>query len=140
MRAASALILVALLTACDGTADRPSRPPPAEPATGLAPAADRAGPFFVGRWAARPDLCDDGAWVITAHDVNTAGEVACRFQTVAESASGYDAPATCWAEGPPQEHRLRFAEGSSAQTLRVSGGPFADMSLIRCQAPAEAGA
>lgn len=133
--AALTLLAAAALAGCDQIPDRQAPPPaPAAAAPVAQPTAppDPADLFFVGRWATGPDLCDDGAWVITAQELRTAGEVACKFQRLTKTPAGYEVPATCWAEGPPREHRLQFAYAQSAQALLISEGPFADAGLIRC--------
>lgn len=147
MRLAPALAVIALLAACDEIPDKAPAKTPLQPPTPKAAARpDPADLFFVGRWAARPDLCDEGAWVITTQALNTAGEVSCKVADLKKTAGGYEVPATCWAEGPPQQHRLRFARAPSPGALLVSNGPFADMELLRCPGgawpaaePAEAG-
>lgn len=135
MRLALAAALLLPLAACDQVPDRNSgaAPTPLQPPTPKAAARpDPADLFFVGRWAARPELCDEGAWVIKADQLATAGEVSCKFHRLDRAAAGFEIPATCWAEGPPKEHRLQFSPVSSAKALRVLGGPFADMELVRC--------
>lgn len=133
MRLPLAAFAFAVVAACDEIPDRPPAPTPLQPPTPNATARpDPADLFFVGRWAARPDLCDEGAWVVTTEELTTAGEVACKFAGLRKTPTGYEVPATCWAEGPPQDHRLQFAYAQSAGALLVSNGPFADMGLIRC--------
>jgi hypothetical protein len=100
------------------------------PATEPAPAA--GAPFFVGRWAAEPRLCQAGAWVITERELHTAGEVSCRFTGPPRGTGPVEIEATCTAEGPPRSWRLRFAYAQSARALLVENGPFADVGLIRC--------
>lgn len=90
-------------------------------------------PGYVGRWAATPALCSDGAWTFRHDGLSTAGEVSCRFEGVAALDDGYEIAATCTAEGPPRSHRLNLDLGADGQTLRVRGGPFDDPPLLsRC--------
>ena len=97
------------------------------------PASATAEPRYVGRWAAREDLCRTGAWTFTGDHLATAGEVSCDFTKVREVPGGYDIAATCTAEGPPRADTftLRFAE--SAKAMLVEGSSvLADTGLIRC--------
>lgn len=128
------LCLAAALSAgCDGRGEWASAPPVAASASAPAAVEDEQ-PFFVGRWAAREDLCAEGAWVFTESGVTTAGEVSCRFDSVRRVTAGYDIAATCWAEGAPTPHTIQLSYAESAQALLVEGGPFADIGLIACPA------
>jgi hypothetical protein len=128
-----------LLTACERQAEAPP-PAPAErpPASAATPTPQaEALPFYVGRWAARPELCADGAWRITERGIDTAGEVSCRFLAPPAGPGPVEVDATCTAEGPPKRWRLRLAYAQSAQALLIENGPFTDIGLIRCPAPAK---
>jgi hypothetical protein len=94
------------------------------------PSADR--PRFVGLWAASEEGCTDPAWRFEPQRVTTQGEVACEFNEVQLTSTGYLVQATCTAEGPPtpQEIQLSFAE--SARAMMVSGGPWNPIGLTYC--------
>ena len=123
-----------LLAACQRETAAPAAPPRAErtPAPVQATAPKTQAPFFVGRWAARPELCADGAWVITERGIDTAGEVSCRFDPPPAGSGPVEVDAVCTAEGPPKPWRLRLAYAQSARALLIENGPFADIGLIRC--------
>ena len=89
-------------------------------------------PFYVGRWAANRDSCGDAAWVIDEKGLQAPGEVTCQFESSPQGSGPIEIDATCHAEGPPREWRLRFAYAQSAQALLIENGPFADAGLIRC--------
>jgi hypothetical protein len=122
-----------MLTACDRPS--PPRPEPASPPpkASQAPAAET--PFFVGRWAASVDACADRAWVIDRQGLETPGETDCRFKSVSRTSTGYEAQAECTAEAPAAPYALKFAYAQSARALLIEGGPFADVGLVRCEAP-----
>jgi hypothetical protein len=123
----------AMAAACDEQTDgapEPVAPPPAGASARASEAAEA--PFFVGRWAAREELCDDGAWVFTERGVSTAGEVSCTFDSAQRVPAGFEIAATCTAEGPPAPYDIRLRYAESAQALLVEGGPFADIGLIAC--------
>jgi hypothetical protein len=131
---------VLLLLACKRGPEAVNSARPPEPAVANAPAAQppptpRA-PFFVGRWAAEPGLCETGAWVISERELHTAGEVSCRFNRPPQGSGPVEIDATCTAEGPPRTWRLRLAYAQSARALLIENGPFADVGLIRCPEPA----
>lgn len=133
---------VLLLSACERKAETPPSAAPAKrgpEASAMASPASQAeaAPFFVGRWAAGPELCADGAWTITARGLDTAGEVSCRFDTPPAGPGPVDVDAVCTAEGPPKRWRLHLAYAQSAQALLIENGPFADIGLVRCPAPAK---
>ncbi|WP_374468690.1 hypothetical protein [Phenylobacterium sp.] len=136
------LLLSLVLAACGReAADTPAAPKPAEPpAAGPAPttAVTRDVPqpaSYVGRWAASPPLCADGAWVFEPGRVQTAGEVACDFVTVTEGLTGYAVAAKCLAEGvaEPQSFHLAMSDEAPPQGMTVAGGPWGGpVSLRRC--------
>jgi len=123
----------ALLLAACGQPERASEPAPApKPAAPAAsPPTAQAQPFYVGRWAATPQMCADAAWVITAREINTPGEVHCRLGEPRGSGP-VEVDALCTAQAPPETYRLRFAYAQSAGALLVENGPFADIGLVRC--------
>lgn len=103
------------------------------PSDGVARTSEAASKrFFIGRWASSEASCRDASWKITEGELQTPGEVACRFHRVTRTARGFDVNATCWAEGPPQEWTLQFAYAESARALLIENAPFADVGLIRC--------
>ena len=87
---------------------------------------------YVGRWAATEQLCASGAWRFAPKRLDTAGEVSCSFDSVAQAPGGYDIQATCTAEAPPQPDtiKLRFAE--SAQAMLVDSHVLPPAGLIYC--------
>jgi len=90
-----------LLQACGGSENG---------ATGATPGRSApAAPFFVGVWAARPDLCPDLTWRFEADRVVTAGEVACWWDAPEPTADDYLLAATCVAEAPPAPAEIRLA-------------------------------
>jgi len=129
------LIACLSLAACGGRPEQAAEAPTPAPAPQPAPAQPAAEPeaalFFVGRWAAKAQMCGD-PWVITAARLQTPGEVSCTIEQVTKTRTGYAADAVCTAEGPPQPWRIRFAYAQSAQALLVENGPFEDVGLVRC--------
>jgi hypothetical protein len=93
-------------------------------------------PRYVGRWAAREELCAEGAWRFEAMDLSTAGEVSCDFRRVEEVPGGYDVDATCHAEGSQTDEviKLRFAESAAKDNgaMLVASKTFQPIELIRC--------
>ena len=136
------LALVLLAAACgrgeEGAAPARSEtaaPPSAAAAPEQAQAASLAGPdVYVGRWAARPELCAAGAWTFAADRLTTAGEVACSFQQVERTAAGWEIAASCTAQAPAQdaELTLTLTDPAPPETMTVSGGPFESVTLRRC--------
>ena len=125
-----------LLTLATASCERPidvQQPAPATPAAAqkVAPP-DPGSLFFVGRWAVEADRCDDAAWVVTAQDVTTPGEVSCRFVQTPRGAGPVEVDATCFAQGPPERRRLRISYAESARGLLIEGAPFAPVGLVRC--------
>ncbi|MBL8531359.1 MAG: hypothetical protein JNK94_06455 [Hyphomonadaceae bacterium] len=115
LRAAAGALLIALM----GCTDPPSNATPAVET----PAADASAvPRFVGVWASRSVGCSVPAWTFRAEGLSTQGEVACAFNTVRETPSGYVIAADCTAEGPPAPYELRLTLGSG--TMTVDGGPW----------------
>ena len=139
MRIIAAAIIVAYLVSCSPPEAEPPPDPDAAVQVGEAqqlprvlppPSADR--PRFVGLWAASEEGCTDPAWRFEPQRVTTQGEVACEFNEVQLTSTGYLIQATCTAEGPPtpQEIQLSFAE--SARAMMVSGGPWNPIGLTYC--------
>lgn len=102
-----------------------------DPLTNTAPPVDGAPARFVGRWAANPQLCRDGAWRFEEKKLATAGEVSCDFEAVTHVAQGYDVRAKCLAEGVTSEGTiaLRFTEDDKMQ---VESKTFRPITLGRC--------
>lgn len=124
------LTLAASLAACG--AEEPAAVETPAPAP-QAPPPEAATPAYVGRWAATPELCTDGAWTFRQDGLSTAGEVSCRFEGVAALDDGYEIAATCTAQAPPQAHRLNLSLSADGRTMSVRGGPFDDPPpLSRC--------
>jgi hypothetical protein len=135
------LIATAALAACSpapsDNATRQTTTPaasagsPAPPSsTGKLPPADAAN-RYVGRWAARENLCKSGTWRFEPERLVTAGEVVCDFDHVGKVPGGYDIAAMCRAEGETSKDtiKLRFAE--SAQAMLVQSKMW-DVGLIYC--------
>lgn len=116
------------------TASEPA--PAAGPAPTTAVTADVPQPApYVGRWAATPELCADGAWMFEPGRVATAGEVSCDFATVTPQGAGYRVGAKCLAEGvaEPETFGLALAGAGAAQRMTVTGGPWTGpVTLMRC--------
>ena len=123
------------LGACgQGSSPPPSSAPAAAPraaAAAPAPATTWTKRFFIGRWAAREDMCGQ-PWIITDGGLSTPGEVSCRFRGLSDTPAGAEADARCTAEGPPRPYRLTFSYAQSARALLIEGGPFRDAGLVRC--------
>jgi hypothetical protein len=135
-RACIALIAAAsALAACDG---REANPPASEPTAAApppSPEAPAAPARYVGRWASQPANCDAGAWTFQERRLATAGEVACEFEQVTETARGYRVMARCVAQAPPEPHTfsLTFEGPADAPRMTVDGGPWSGpISLGRC--------
>jgi hypothetical protein len=101
------------------TPDGPFDPDPTAPAT------------YVGRWAAEPGLCEDGAFVFTADALVTAGEVACDWGEVEREGEGWRMNARCSAEGAPRPATLRLVPAGEG-ALRIEGAPFLPVTVTRC--------
>lgn len=108
----------------------PSSSPAPSATPGKLPPADAAD-RYVGRWAARENLCESGAWRFEPKRLTTAGEVSCAFDDVNKLPGGYAIAATCQAEGKTSKDtiQLRFAE--SAQAMLVTSKMW-DVGLIYC--------
>jgi len=126
----TAATLLLALCGCDRAAETHAAPETAAPGQAPSPL------FFVGRWAADPKLCDKGAWVITAQEISTGGEVACRFNGPPQGRGPVEVDATCRSDGAEKPWRLRFSYAEPAQALLVENGPFAPTGLMRCPGPA----
>ncbi|MDP3490531.1 MAG: hypothetical protein Q8R71_10375 [Phenylobacterium sp.] len=125
------MTLATSLAACG--VNEPETPPSAPSAVAPAASPAAATPAYVGRWAATPALCSDGAWTFRHDGLSTAGEVSCRFDGVAALDEGYEIAATCTAQAPPQTHRLHLSFTAAGETMNIRGGPFDDPPpLSRC--------
>lgn len=105
-------------------------PPPAPPAP-----PEPTPPPYVGLWAANASLCPQGAWVFDHDKVVTAGEVACEFEQVSETSSGYQVTATCSAEGEtkPYQFSLTLTDPAPPRSMTVSRGAWdGPITLMRC--------
>jgi hypothetical protein len=88
---------------------------------------------YVGVWAARPELCQGGAWRFERTRLQTAGEVSCDIVDVEPGAGGWALDVSCHAEGAAQPGRLTLTLDSTAERMSVEGGPFAEsVTLARC--------
>ena len=90
---------------------------------------------YVGRWAATPELCKDGAWKFAEMDLSTAGEVSCDFHRVREVPGGYDADAVCLAEGSRSDETIQLRFPESAGGMTVTSKTFRGVGLERCDQP-----
>lgn len=92
---------------------------------------------YVGRWAATPELCENGAWEFQARALSTAGEVSCQFDQVTPTASGFDIEARCVAQAPETRHTLTLTltDPAPPQSMTAAGGPWSgSVTLMRCEA------
>ena len=123
------------LSEVDGPSASPrataSTPAP-QPSAALPPAG--APRRYVGRWAARADLCEGGAWVFGRDSFGMEDGPMCEFTEVREIPGGYRIAGRC---GGPRGERsettftLRFAE--SAQAMLVEGlANLPDAGLVYC--------
>jgi hypothetical protein len=87
---------------------------------------------YVGRWAAKPELCAEGSWNFDALSLSTAGEVACDFRRVQDVPGGFDIDATCHAEGTDSDEVIALRFGASADRMRVESKTFQPIELMRC--------
>ena len=141
MSRAPLIVTLILLVSCGQGSERPAQSPSA--ASAASEVARSGGsstntegeptPFFVGRWASEEANCREAPWVITAEELQTPGEVTCRFQRVKRTERGADVEAACYAEGPPEQWTLRFGYAQSARALLIENAPFADIGLVRCE-------
>jgi len=139
---ASLVVVLTLLASCGG--EREQRAPAMSettPSTSEAassadetrePVSPSSKPFFVGRWASEAANCREASWVITERELQTPGEVTCRFHRVRRTTRGAEVEATCFAEGPPEQWTMQFAYAQSARALLIEDAPFADIGLVRC--------
>lgn len=102
-----------------------------DPVANKAPTAGDTPARFVGRWAANPGLCQNGAWRFEEKKLATAGEVSCAFDGIVHVADGYDVTAKCLAEGVTSEEviALRFPDGGK---MTVESKTFRPITLGRC--------
>ncbi|MDD3837758.1 MAG: hypothetical protein PHG43_07970 [Phenylobacterium sp.] len=140
MRPAAPLAI--LLAAGAGLSACGPEPPPAPAVAAEAPAPQQGPPppeppppAYVGLWAAKADLCPQGAWVFDRDRVVTAGEVACEFRDVAETDTGFQVTAACAVDGVTRPYRfsLLLADPSPPRSMTVSRGPWlGPITLIPC--------
>lgn len=106
-------------------------PPKTDTPGSILPRADRQY-RYIGRWAATPDLCANGAWRFQTRKLTTAGGTSCELPTIAAVPTGYELSGTCQAEGKKTEQTLKlgFDEGKRAMTVR--GKTLGPATLIYC--------
>jgi hypothetical protein len=141
MKALGVVLVLGLALAACGPDPAPPAPEPqaapppvAGPSPTTAVTRDVPQPAgYVGRWAASPELCAQGAWVFEPGRVQTAGEVACDFITVTQGPDGYAVAAKCLAEGvaEPQSFHLATSAGAPPQGMTVAGGPWSGPVVLR---------
>ncbi|MBC6980421.1 hypothetical protein [Caulobacter sp. 17J80-11] len=137
------LCLLPLAAACKGREVTPGpardeQARPAEPRAAAQPLDEP--PSFVGVWAARPDLCANGAWMFTAQGVRTAGETTCTWSKVSKTESGYTLTGDCSAEGRKSRvDVMLLLDPTQPGQMIVTGGPWdVPITLGRCNGPANA--
>lgn len=86
---------------------------------------------FVGRWASEERNCGD-PWVFAASSLRTPAGSVCSFSQVREVPGGYDVSASCTAEGPAANDRLRLRFAESARALLFESRTIANAGLVRC--------
>jgi hypothetical protein len=130
------LVLAAGLGACQEEAAPAAQITAAAPAPAVPPAPpEPPPPPYVGLWAAGADLCTSGAWVFDRDRVVTAGEVACEFQQVTGTNSGFQVTAACSHEGEtkPYQFNLTLTDPAPPRSMTVSRGPWnGPITLMRC--------
>jgi hypothetical protein len=123
--------LIPVLLAChqkSGLYAERSAPPAASAAHGDTP-------WYIGRWAAAADQCDDPL-VFAARKLDSRS-VDCDFDKVEASQAGYAVYAVCRGDAGIKPTRLSIVTPDQARvsTLTISGGPFANaVALRRCAA------
>lgn len=124
MKRLALLLLLPLAVACGQPAPPQKAPVAVNPGSPVPP--DILPPTYVGRWAARPDLCASGAWVFSDKTLTTAGEVSCTFTQITANETGWIAEGACIAQKPAAAATLVLNTTGAGQTrtLAVSGGPF----------------
>lgn len=93
---------------------------------------DGAAARFVGRWAAKPELCEGGAWRFEEKKLATAGEVSCDFDRVTHVADGYDVAAKCLADGVTSQETIKLRFSGEEERMRVESKTFRPIELGRC--------
>ncbi len=140
------IVTLIVLVSCGRESEQPAPAPPGASSASevvrsngsATDAGSPSTPFFVGRWASEETNCREASWVITTEELQTPGEVTCRFQRVTRTERGADVDATCYAEGPPEQWTLTFAYAQSARALLIENAPFNDIGLVRCDESAAA--
>lgn len=139
-RAAAAVISVALIACTDPAEPEPdsdaaARIGQAEPLPSTLPPPSETTPRYVGLWATAAEGCADPAWRFEANRISTRGEVSCEFENVAMTERGYDIPAQCTAQAPPEPHTIQLSFAESARAMMISGGPWqSGTALVFCSA------
>ena len=133
MRVAAIMLASALLAGCQETGSAPAEAQ-AQDGGGVSEAKSGGAetPCFVGRWAAKEEMCGNAAWEITGARLSTPGHTVCDFDQVKKVEGIYRIDATCTAEGPPAEYELRVSYAQSAKALLIEGGPMEPIGLVAC--------
>ncbi|MGE0739866.1 MAG: hypothetical protein AB7O98_00880 [Hyphomonadaceae bacterium] len=137
-RAAVAVVSVALIACADPAEPEPDPEAAAEvgPAESIGrtlPAPSEETPRYVGSWAASAEMCRQPAWLFSARELSTLGEVSCTFDDVALTNTGYAIQATCTAQAPPERSLIQLSFAESARAMMISGGPWgAPIGLVYC--------
>ncbi len=146
MRIAAILLTTLLLAACGEMGGKPEAAPPGsepqpEPPPGpVGPpvAQTLSPPAFAGAWASSAANCDQYAWTVTESEIDTPGEVFCRWAPTDLRADGenrWTVTASCSAEAETAPAELTFVGGQ--QSLTIEGAPFDPIPLVRCSQPAQ---
>jgi len=133
------LLAVPILASCGEARNPDAAPPGSEPQP--EPPPGPVGPpvstppnlTFVGSWATTAGNCAQYAWTVEAEQLDTPGEVSCRWKAGDVAADGparWTVPATCSAETGPAPTTLTFIGGE--ENLRIEGAPFQPQPLVRC--------
>ncbi len=89
---------------------------------------------YIGRWAATPALCRDGAWTFETHRLSTAGETSCRFAEIAAMLEGFRLEGQCTAEGRNSAETLELSFDEARKRMHVEGKTLGPADLIYCGA------
>ncbi|MDZ4691106.1 hypothetical protein [Terricaulis sp.] len=127
------------MLACTEAVDPPPDPEAAaqigeaQPLPDTLPPPSASQPRYVGLWATSAEGCAEPAWRFQERQITTLGEVACSFNDVRQTNTGYEIAATCTAEGPPTPHTINLSFAESARAMMISGGPWQQgTSLVYC--------
>ena len=104
---------------------------PDAPVTTLPPRG--AAPRYVGRWAARADLCEGGAWTFSEDGAGLEDGPICQFESVTQIPGGYRIATTCEQGGKASRGTatLRFAESARAMLVEDLA-TLPDTGLVYC--------